>query len=197
MAKQKSAKQKSKKPVAAPLPELPPEFGVAGADLSLRRPGLAFLQVKEGRIIQAEAFSLDNKKSPKNHGELLLDIESFLEGHLRQAKPLLFVREKAINARSSMSEIGLFKVVGIADLVLTKYKPDATWEEIYPVSVKKILTGTAKSDKEAVSKAVQLYLPPITFADDDQSDACAVAVAYLLRNNVLTPINPTPEEETR
>ena len=76
------------------------------------------------------------------------------------------------------------KVVGIADLVAWQ-QSIAIFHEIAPTTVKKLLTGSGKAEKEAVAQALDRYLGAKVYETDDESDAAAVGVAWLLQNNLL------------
>ena len=176
---------------------LPSRFWLVSADLSLRRPGFCRMLVTQQEngpplIEQILLRSVDNKTATKTHGELLDDIlravsELFPDTEKTDI-PTFFVREKAINSRAAMSEIGVFKVVGVTDWVL--WRIGQTWHEIYPVSVKKLVTGSGKADKEAVAQAVQKLLGGVSFNNDDESDAAAVALAFLIEQKVMPEVVP-------
>jgi crossover junction endodeoxyribonuclease RuvC len=97
--------------------------------------------------------------------------------------PIYFVREKAFNARASQAEIGIYKVVGVMDRLL--YRLRLEWSEIYPVTVKKCITGSGKATKEDVAKALPQWLPGLEYKTDDESDAAAVAISFLVQNGIL------------
>lgn len=80
-----------------------------------------------------------------------------------------------------MSEIGIFKVVGVADLCAGMKE----WAEIYPVSVKKLVTGSGSATKEEVAASLEYYLGKRIYSNDDESDAAAVAVAFLIQNGQI------------
>jgi len=180
------AKKKTKKP-AEPV-KLPDQYWVLAADLSLRRPGFFKVYVQntpDGPALQsAEAVSVDNKTAQKTHGQLLDEImKAFVFFVPNDGKPVYFAREKAFNARAAQSEIGIYKVIGVMDWLLYRLKLD--WAEIYPVTVKKCVTGSGKATKEDVAAALKRWFPEFEYRTDDESDAAAVAVSFLVQNNVL------------
>lgn len=176
---------------------------LVAADLSLRRPGfcvLYFNRNNENPISKVQLYSVDNKTKQKSRGQLLLDnanifkkILSLNIGHT----PLFFVREKSINncnvkmARSgSAAKSGVSEVVGVMDLIAWEIA-HAEWDEIYPVTVKKTVTGSGKSEKTAVAKCLPLYYGkenPLEFRCDDESDAAAVAIAWLISKGEIKQI---------
>ena len=84
--------------------------------------------------------------------------------------------------------MGIYKVVGIMDWFL--YRLSLDWSEIYPVTVKKCITGSGKATKEEVAKALDKWLPNMQYATDDESDAAAVAISFLIQQGVLKVEEP-------
>lgn len=95
----------------------------------------------------------------------------------------VYVREKAFSRFARETQV-LNKVVGIADLVAWQQSM-AIFNEIAPTTVKKLLTGSGKAEKVTVAKALERYLDTQVYKTDDESDAAAVGVAWLLQNNLL------------
>lgn len=93
------------------------------------------------------------------------------------------MRERAFS-RFSHETQALSKVVGIADLVAWQ-QSESVFHELAPTTVKKLLTGSGKAEKEAVAQALERYLGVQMYQTDDESDAAAVGVAWLLYNNLL------------
>lgn len=141
-----------------------------------------------GELSEIETTSIDNKKDKlKSYGQLLDEIFFGMSKFCpynndvpENIDPIFFVREKAVNSRGAMSEIGVFEVVGIADF-WAYVKKNKTWHEIFPVTVKRLITGDCKADKTKVADYLKLYLGDIKFANDDESDAAAVAVSWLIQ----------------
>lgn len=63
----------------------------------------------------------------------------------------MFVRERAFSRFPNETQ-ALFKVVGIADLVIWKYSKQV-WKELPPARLKKLLTGAGNASKDDVAKA--------------------------------------------
>ena len=59
------------------------------------------------------------------------------------------------------------------------------WEEIAPATVKKLLTGSGKAGKEEVAGAYERYVGCHNYKTDDESEAAAVGIAWLLQVNLL------------
>ncbi len=93
------------------------------------------------------------------------------------------MRERAFS-RFPRETQALSKVVGIADLVAWQ-QSCAAFYEIAPTTVKKLLAGSGKAEKEAVALALECYLGYQMYRTDDESDAAAVGIAWLLQKKLL------------
>lgn len=119
------------------------------------------------------------------HGQLLEDVRALLSEIIsnENLNRTFFVREAAFNGRGAMSEMGIFEVVGITNWLLNSIGKE--WEQIYPVSVKKLITGYGKADKKEVADALRLYVGERNYKTDDESDATAVAIAWLIQQGQI------------
>lgn len=163
-----------------------------GLDLSLRSPGFADLAVKNRRpsIVRTAHFKTTTVE-PR-----ALSYESI------EAFTLLFIREQTKGGTIPYSSIiretwpparnyeNNDKVHGAwsaVDRALARYDWSVT-ENLSPSTVKKTVTGSGSAKKDEVATAVReiLGLPAdYKFATDDESDAVAVALAYLIRENLI------------
>ena len=160
----------------------PEEYTVIGADLSLRRPGWCVIKIKNGTPYIINLFSLDNKsKRNKTHGQILGEIYDIFFNNvvscLNVIRPCYFVREKSIMRMMTPAERDLTKVVGLMDFMLG----ETEWYEMYPSTIKKLITGSGKAEKEEVAAALEKYVGKQTYKCDDESDAVAVAIAWLIQ----------------
>lgn len=128
-----------------------------------------------------ELHHLNNKSSKEPHGAILSAILSFLEGLVADVD--IFVRERAFSRFPHETQT-LHKVVGIADLAAWQ-KAGAVFQELAPTTVKKLLTGNGKATKEEVASALTHYVGEQHYATDDESDAVAVGIAWLLQEKLL------------
>ena len=188
---------------------IPPKYTLIAADLSLKRPGFCVLNVerKDQNAIVANmcTYSVDNKTKTKPRGQLLQEIAEKFKWIIENAGDNVFlVREQSINncggkmARTgTAAKTGISSVVGVMDLIAWNHGK-LSWEEFYPVSIKKMLTGTGKAEKSEVAAALNNYLGQHDYNNDDESDAAAVAVAWLIHHNQIKQITQedTPSERT-
>ena len=180
----------------------PPVYRMFCADLSLKRPGFCKFVVEQTEngqeITNFETMSVDNKAKTKDHGELLDDILRALSNFLPDDdQPTYFVKEKAALSSHSFAMIGMAKVCGLADWLI--WRLGSSWNDVAPMSIKKILTGSGKAEKSAVAAAQKTYIGEHEYTCDDESDAAAAGVAWLIQNGqfkVNSEENTSKETET-
>lgn len=161
---------------------------VLAMDLSLSSPGFAVLALFEGKPIVLEVSHVKTTAS-KSHGYRLQQIAIEISRLITQYEPEHYVREKGFSRFATTTQ-ALFKVVGVADYVTHQFATQAEVraEEIAPTSVKKMLSGNGKASKEDVAFAVHSVLQledKDFFANDDESDAAAVGVAYYMMKGLI------------
>lgn len=113
---------------------------------------------------------------------------------MKPVVPIYLVREKSVNnyggnqrRRGSAATSGISEVVGVMDYAAW-LALESEWEEIYPVSIKKLLTDDGHADKQKVADSLVGYVGELPYANDDESDATAVAVAWLIKHNQIKSI---------
>jgi crossover junction endodeoxyribonuclease RuvC len=157
-----------------------------GLDLSLSSPGFAVIEVTDGvpHLLHASHRKTNAKQT---HGQRLEDIAEELQAIILTYKPFAAViRERGFSRHQATTQT-LFKVVGISDMITAHF--GYSIEEIPPTTVKKLVTGDGKADKAEVERAVRRWLTlpaDYTFAKDDESDAVAVVLAYLIQNEKIS-----------
>ncbi|MBP5423917.1 MAG: crossover junction endodeoxyribonuclease RuvC [Paludibacteraceae bacterium] len=168
----------------------PEEYKVLGADLSLKRPGFCLLTVEQKKngaeITDVELVSVDNKTDKKKtHGELLNDILDCFYKLVPPFNNFFLVRENEIMKVKVPSERSLSKVVGLMDWAAYRLHPPVEWNSIYPVTIKKLIAGSGKAEKSEVAEALERYIGKQEYKCDDESDAAAVAIAWLIQQGQI------------
>lgn len=92
-----------------------------------------------------------------------------------------FIRERGVITRHAEA-LMLGKVVGVIDLALENLSSGRTFDELPPLTVKKQVTGSGRAKKDEVAAALPQYVGNQTYETDDESDAVAVGIAWLLKN---------------
>lgn len=151
--------------------------------------------VKTKEIVIEKLVNIYNTEKGVSHGETLYNIANeFAKGFLNAPDPKYFVREAGyIVPGFHVSEMAKFKVVGLMDFLAYRYAKHAKFDEIAPKSVKKIVTGNGNSTKFAVASFLPKYVGEHEYECQDESDAVAVAVAWLIKNGYIESQAVVPE----
>ena len=164
------------------------------ADLSMRRPGFALLHydAKTQKVEVLKKSKVDNKHLKKPHGQMLGEIAKELKTYLKSSDDLILVREKGFFKFAAETQVQC-KVIGVTDLYAWAYG-EKEFDEIAPLSVKKSVTGNSKATKEQVAECLEPYVGKLDYECDDESDAVAVGVAWLIQHKYIEAIHPESEE---
>ena len=158
-------------------------------DFSMNRPGIAIItydtdsssisEVKTGALPQGEKLT---------HAEKLVCLYRWLsewitgwiyETDTPRGVPDIFVRERHA-PRGMWDAVAIGKVLGCADMFAMEFGKE--FIEYAPSTIKKTLTGSGKAGKDKVATAVSEFTGVDHFEYDDESDACAVGITWLLKN---------------
>lgn len=151
--------------------------------------------MRNGRatVLDVETGFVDNKLAKKKTvGEILNEITDFMAKFFpanREDVPNFFVRERALDkyaasGRQAVTLEQIFRVVGLTDAFLWRiYQRE--FSEIHPKTVKKLVTGDGLADKQKVADALAEYVGPREYKVDDESDAVAIGIAFLIQNGAM------------
>lgn len=158
---------------------------VLSMDLSLSSPAFAVLEYdNNGTVKLIHKSHVNNKKRSKaTHGERLSYIYDELNRIMEKYPIKETVREKGFSRYAQTTQT-LFKVVGISDFI-THRMAGLTVSEIPPTTIKKVLAGHGFSSKDAVAEALYAYIGKQDYANDDESDAVAVGIVYLMQKGIV------------
>ena len=107
------------------------------------------------------------------------------------------VREQALDKQSGprnsrVIEV-LHKVVGVSDLYAWGLG-GRVFDEIHPKTIKKLVANDQLAEKDIVASSLTQFVGDQTYECDDESDAVAVGVAWLLENGMIDNPYPPPEK---
>ena len=156
----------------------------------MRRPGFSQLKYKAGsrQVEVIKKSNVDNKHVKKPHGQMLSEIAKEIQAYLESGDKQILVREKGFFRFAAETQV-LCKVIGVTDLqAWTHGKKE--FDEIAPQSVKKSVTGNAKATKEEVAACLESYVGKMDYECDDESDAVAVGIAWLIQHGQIDPAYP-------
>lgn len=163
---------------------------IISMDLSLSFSAYAVSKIKNSKVVIIEIRYTDNtsnKVAKLSHGEKLTRIANDIAELLIDYEGTIgaVVREKGFSRYQNTTQT-LFKVVGVSDQKIYETVGITRIEELAPTTVKKLVTGTGTATKEDVAKAIKNFLlNDITFKTNDCSDAVAVGIAWMIKNNLL------------
>lgn len=159
-------------------------------------PGFAILALSRlGKISVVDKRYVDNSRR-KTHSAKLMATVNGLKAMLSlipEGSKVCFVRERGFSRFAHETQT-LMKVVGVSDYVLAKeiigtekYRfetPNDSWIEIAPGRVKLIVAGYGRATKADVQASLAAFVGPMKYARQDESDAVAVGVAYLMEQKL-------------
>lgn len=112
----------------------------------------------------------------------------------------IIVREAALDKQggprnSRVIEV-LHKVIGVVDLYAWALG-NRTFDEIHPKTIKKLVANDQLAEKETVAAALKQFVGEREYACDDESDAVAVGIAWLIQKGMIDSPYPEPEKKPR
>ncbi|WP_178023052.1 crossover junction endodeoxyribonuclease RuvC [uncultured Paenibacillus sp.] len=163
----------------------------AGLDLSLTSPGFAVIDVID-RVPHLVALSVVKTESSEDQPLRYEVIEAHALLFFREHKPdAAIVREIWPPSRNYVQNDKVHGAWSAVDRALARLNL-AVADNLSPQTVKKTVTGNGRAEKAEVAEAVRRWLRlPSDYqfrAGYDDSDAAAVCLAYLIRENLIDHI---------
>lgn len=100
----------------------------------------------------------------------------------------IYIRERPIIWHSTDTD-RLLRVAGVIDVALWKIKRTVFYD-FMPSSIKLTMTGNGRAGKNVVAEALTKYVGPQEYETDDESDAVAVGITYLIREGYIDDKRP-------
>ena len=148
---------------------------ILAIDPGYERLGVAIINKERGKkedLIHSECFRTD-AKSPFE--ERLLEIGNKLEELIDCYKPSVLAIETLFFSKNTKTAMRVAETRG-AIIYICK-KNNLLIKEINPMEIKLAVTGDGKSDKQQITKMVQLILNINKKTTDDEYDAIACGIA--------------------
>lgn len=162
------------------------------ADQSMRCPGFALQRysqrTKKVKVIKMSAVN-NKKEKKKSHGQILSEIAHEQHSYIKLSPDAILVREAAlynVPGGTVKTVAVLHKVVGISDLYGWAAN-NKVFEELSPTTIKSLVAGNKSASKEEVAAALEKYIGKQEYETDDESDAVACGIAWLLKKKYLDP----------
>jgi crossover junction endodeoxyribonuclease RuvC len=159
-------------------------------DTSMTRPGVAVIEIKRNKPhIVATSHVTTSASQP--HGLRAEIIKSWATLFVAEhgAKFDEIVRED-FQGRSSRQNHPVFSAWGAVDQALNKFGLNFTAPAISQSKVKRLVVGKGKAEKDEVEQAVRkLTGYKGDFGSDDESDACAVGLAFAIEKGLIKGVD--------
>ena len=162
---------------------------ILSMDLSLNLPAFCVSEVNDGIFTVLEVSHVDNKKGKYTTAEKLGRIYEHLKDIFQKYEKFdVVVREKGFSRYANTTQL-LFRVVGVSDLIAFVEAGLKEVEEIPPTTIKTVVAGYSRADKQEVEEGVrellQEHQKEMKFYSDDESDAVAVALTYAIKKGMI------------
>lgn len=159
---------------------------VLGLDLSLSSPGFAVIEVRNRRPRLVAAMHVKTKSS-ESRVERCAHIADEFTVFIRNYRPFDAVIREDFVSKNPGTQKAVYAVWHTVDCVLDRFGY-AVAADVNQGTVKRILTGEGKAEKGDVEVVVRRLLrlkSDFLFGSDDESDACAVVLAWLIREGLV------------
>jgi len=161
-----------------------------GLDISMKNTGLAIYDLDEHKFVYIGSFSTEKiyatrqyKGLDKNSLKLKKITEWFKEIY-KQYPPACAGIERMFS-RFNMETQTIAKATGVIQCMIWN-KP----QELYPPKEVKAHIWHGDASKDDLAKVIMEAYPYIEFANEDESDATAVAITYLIKNGLIDWVKP-------
>lgn len=157
------------------------DFCILALDLSLNCSGYAVLHYEHGFVEIIEKGVINNKKIPSNECPKKLNvIRDKIDALLKTYKTKAVAKERGFSNGNARAGQQLYKVHGVADEV--SFTHGFIVDEIATTSIKKNVGGNGKCTKEDVENNLPYYVGKQKYKTNDESDAVAVGLTWLMLN---------------
>lgn len=160
---------------------------VLAFDISLGLPGVAVVEVRKGKpfIIAVGSVKTDGKES---YAARTKHIEAYMYLFIREhyGKGFNAVVREGFAGKMPNVNYAIFSAWNAIDRALSDYGLAVTEKAIGQATVKRLVFGKGKAEKREVEAAVREWTGYTgEFATPDESDAAAIALAYLINEGVI------------
>lgn len=158
-----------------------------GLDISLKNTGIAVYNLDKKEFVLIDSFSTEKIYATRKykgynlHGLKLKNISDWIEGIYEKYPPSLVSIERGFSRYNNETQ-AIFKTFGVIQRLLWN-KP----QELYPPKEVKAFIVHGSATKEDVANAIlsNAKYNDLSFRNEDESDAVAVAITYLIDRELL------------
>ncbi|MGF1433296.1 crossover junction endodeoxyribonuclease RuvC [Bacillus thuringiensis] len=158
-------------------------FRVLSIDTSLGCPGIAVIDVINGKPKLIDVSHVKTKSTePIALRTQIIEAWSLL--FIRNYAPFDLIVREGFSSKIAYTNYTVFSAWNAVDRALNSFGL-AVDDSIGQASVKKKLLGKGRAEKEEVEAGVRRYVEWDEFKTSDESDACAIGLAYLLDKGII------------
>lgn len=150
-----------------------------GLDISMKNTGVTIFNLSNLEHVYTTSISTEHLGKKPLHGKKLKHIADEMFKIIEKYPPSIISAERSFS-RFNAETATIYRCVGVFNYLFSEfeftYYPPKTVKEV-------IIHGTAS--KQLVQDEIKKKYPEIIFNNDDESDSFAVALTYLIKNNLL------------
>jgi crossover junction endodeoxyribonuclease RuvC len=170
-------------------------FRICAIDTSFTSPGFAVIEVRErkAKLIEMTSFKTDTTESYVTRGR---HIEAFTHLFLRKHRPFDILVRESFPGKFQRTNYPVFSAWHAVDRAAAELGYAVT-EDLSPSRVKEEIGGSGSAKKPVVADGVRQILgSELEFNSGyDDSDACAIALTWLIMNGMIDAIHePKPKK---
>ncbi|MGG5762625.1 crossover junction endodeoxyribonuclease RuvC [Bacillus proteolyticus] len=158
-------------------------YRVLSVDTSLGSPGIAVIDVISSKPKLIDVSHVKTK-STEPIALRTKTIESWAHLFIRKYAPYDLIVREGFASKIPYTNYTVFSAWNAVDRALNDFGLQVD-DIIGQASVKKILLGKGRAEKEEVEAGVRRFIEWGEFKTSDESDACAIGLAYLIDKGII------------
>ena len=166
-------------------------FRLCAIDTSFSSPGYAVIEVRKrkAKLLEKTSFKTDTSESYVTRGR---HIEAFTHLFIRQHRPLDILVRESFPGKFQRTNYPVFSAWHCVDRAAAELGYTVSDDTLTPTEVKEIVGGSGRAEKPVVAEGVRkVFGEELEFnAGYDDSDACAIGLTWLIKNDYIDPIHP-------
>ncbi|WP_091017643.1 crossover junction endodeoxyribonuclease RuvC [Paenibacillus amylolyticus] len=151
-----------------------------GFDLSMECTGVTIFDLDSLTPALVTSISTSHFKKSATHGQKLKYIEDEIINILEEYPPYIIIIERGFS-RFNLSTQVIYRVHGVVNKLF--HQVDQIY---YPPKTVKEAICRGDATKKYVQETIHKQYPDVVFQNEDESDSFAVALTYLIKNELIT-----------
>ena len=148
-----------------------------GLDLSMTNTGIAIFDIDTYQPVLITSVSTNDKDE---YGNRLYTQREYMKKLIKEYPPNEIAIEKGFTKFNTATQV-VYRVHGVTQEVFHEY---SQWYYA-PTTIKKVITGNGKSNKDVVQASILKKYPNLDFANNDESDATGIALTHLIKKHKM------------